>query len=77
MTKRYNSCVDGVPNREKRENVTKEIFEEILDVHFFKLMKDTKLETGKVLLMENNNFQTHPCTTAEMQRPKKILKQPQ
>lgn len=35
MVKRLSSCVVGVPNRKVKENVTEEIFEEILAVHFF------------------------------------------
>lgn len=37
MVKRLSSCVVGVPNRKEKEkeNVTEEIFEEILAVHFF------------------------------------------
>lgn len=46
MVKRLSSCVVGVPNRKEKEkeNVTEEIFEEILAVHFFKVMKNITLE---------------------------------
>lgn len=44
MVKRLSSCVVGVPNRKVKENVTEEIFEEILAVHFFKVMKNITLE---------------------------------
>lgn len=47
MVKRLNNCIFRVPNGEERENVTEEIFEKVLAVLFFKLMKDTKLEIRK------------------------------
>ena len=47
MLKRLNNCLFRVPSGEERENVTEEMFEKVLAVHFFKLMKDAKLEMRK------------------------------
>lgn len=49
MVKSYNNYAAGVSNMEVRENVTEKIFEELLAVHFSKVMKHIKLETRKGL----------------------------
>lgn len=42
MLKRFSNYVVEF-QKEERKNVTKEIFGEVLAIHFFKLMKDTKV----------------------------------
>lgn len=76
MVKSYNNYVVGVLNMEVRENVIEKIFEELLVVYFFKVMKYIKLEIRKGLWILNIiiNYQVYFGKFVEIRRLIKYFK---